>query len=239
MAKLQQTVNSFRGDRPPPSKEGNVSVRGGRRYGFDVNIEFAHVLPIYPTAEMSFKASYRLLCEYISACRRRGESFSVSILIDDKENGREATYNWINSRLKARNFRHYEVLYWGIESELRSYKKKLYAALTEENRTQIVRRVESYLDKHGALACSHDIAIWHLLRLGVISPLNSGGIRYRDIYRKLNSKEVRRFSARRIATILSDEEMGHETRSDNEILKYIKSDAHLLGRSDKKFYSTR
>jgi hypothetical protein len=206
-------------------------------YDYDMNIEFAHVFPKQPQAELSFQKSFRLLCDYMSVCESKRETFSLSILIDDKQSDAKHTYEWIVSHLNDQGFDRFENLYWGIESELKHYRNALYEALLVERKPQISRNIEAYLLKHGKLGCTHDIAIWNLLRLGVISPFDSLAIRYQNISQKLSGRQATAFAARRIASILSEADFRFEERADTEILQYVRSNDHLLGRTDKLFYS--
>jgi len=201
-----------------------------------VNIEFAHVFPEHPKAQASFEKSYLLLGDYISSCRRRNENFTISILIDDNQSSLQQTYEWISSRLTEMQFEYRHLLYWGVASQLKSYRKQLYSCLSEEYRPQLSRRIESYLTKTETLGRTHTIAIWTLLRLGTISPFDSQGIRYRDILQKLTHDEASHFWSQRIATILSEEDYEYELRSESEILQYVNSAFSLLGRTDKVVY---
>lgn len=203
-------------------------------YSYDINIEFAHIVPNASRADSSFRLSYSLLLDYIDNVEQRGENFCISILVDDKEVGQKLSISWLTEQLDKVNFRYYNILYWVMESELRVYRECLYSLIKDDHRVHISKQIENYLKKHGELACSHDIAIWHLLRLGVIQPLEK--VRVGRFAAQLQSPN---FSSKRVASILTLEDSGVEERATTEILNYLRNAPLLVGRINKIFYEVR
>ena len=206
---------------------------------YDVNIEFAHVAPGARNADLSFRKSYSLFIQCIDACLAKSETVSVSILIDDKEETLSVSKSWLLDKLAEAKFHHFDRLFWGTESKLVLYRKALYSLVVPSARDRISNEIERYYRKHGRLACSHDIAIWHLLRLGQIAEFVHIGGRPEVAFDHGHSETAPPLPAGRLISILSDEDYGAEQRAANEIIALTVNGDEILRKMDKIFYSTR
>lgn len=204
---------------------------------FDVNIEFAHIVPNSDASRYSFTKSYNIFKQFCYECLRKDESFSVSILIDDKRCDRDTAIRWFVEELEIANFEYFDVLYWGIESELVHYLDDFYRCIDDAHRVRISRRVGRYLNAHGKLGCMHDISIWHLLRLGVISIQDSLALRIGRRFRELGDDERRLFYAGRVVSILSEGDRKHEERAIKDILCHVEPEWDLNSYIEREFYS--
>jgi hypothetical protein len=192
----------------------------------DWNIEIAHVNWGSPGAPASVEESLADAEVYFADWRGRGATFVVSALIDDKELRIPNRSKWLELCRQE-----YEGLFKILdfvcfESDLISLKEEFLSQIQERQRGRIDREMERYRERHGHIACSHDIAIWHLLRLGL---LNSA--------RKfLHATNDRRFGfARGALSILEDEDRVAEERA-RELLLYCK-DSTVLSRIECVYYA--
>jgi hypothetical protein len=192
----------------------------------DWNIEVAHVNWGTPGAPGSVEESLADAEVYLAGWRRRGATFVVSALIDDKELGIPNRSKWLElcSQRYPNLFKIIDFVCF--ESDLILLKKEFLSQIQESQRGRIDREMERYREKHGHIACSHDIAIWHLLRLGL---LNSGE-------KLLPAINDRRFGfARGALSILEDEDRIAEERA-RELLLYCE-DSTVLSRIKCVYYA--
>lgn len=180
----------------------------------DVSIEFAHVdVGSYDSSEVSRsgEVAARLASEFDVA----NESYSVSLLIDDKNSSERMTPNDV-SLLILEASKWLQVDYVVFESRLAEYKLDLFENIKESHRVVVKKFVERYEMKSGRLACSHDIAIWHLMRLGKIAadaatvvPVGSR-----------RGRIAKPFFAKRVVSILKDEDHDPEEKALDDILRH-------------------
>lgn len=133
------------------------------------NIEVAH-LRSWLSAESRASAEESLLIaeEWTHAADEPRLRPILSILVDDKAlliPDREAWLTDVQSRWPDVLAR---IDFLCFESDLSTIADLFIARLVTRSRGRRAREIERYRDKHGRIACSHDIAIWHSLRLGLL-----------------------------------------------------------------------
>jgi hypothetical protein len=190
----------------------------------DVSIEFAHTEFIIQEPNISkfdedvvYRSSViaRQLNDKLTA---QGLTCATCILIDDKQVGKPLTPQEVHPLLHIAR-QQLEVNYICFENRLPMYRDLVLALLPEKQRRRVARDMQHYIDKHGKIACSHDIAIWHLMRLGYLDHLGPDLIIPFDNYGRLR---IPHFEAKRVVSILS-RKLGHdvqEEKADRDILRY-------------------
>jgi hypothetical protein len=185
----------------------------------DVSIEFSHVdVGLYDTSDVA--RSGEKASQIATLLTEQSKTFSVALLIDDKDSAHQITPNDVSLLIHEAS-KWLPVNYVVFESRLADYKLDLFECIEESHRVAIRKQVDRYEAKSGRLACSHDIAIWHLLRLGIIKPDAStvvpvvSGDRY----------ATRPFFARSIVSILSKEDREPEEKAMCDILRFSKDES--------------
>jgi hypothetical protein len=185
----------------------------------DVSIEFAHVdVASYDSSDIA--RSGRKASELAKYLTETSKSYSVVLLIDDKDSTSKMTPNDVGMLIHdASNW--LPVDYVVFESRLADYKLDLFESIQPAQKISVRKQVDRYEAKSGRLACSHDIAIWHLLRLGIIAPDASTvvPVASRDQY------STRSFFANSVVSILNEEDRDAENRAMNEILRYSRNES--------------
>ena len=184
----------------------------------DVNIEFAHV-----DFSMSFDApalkrqimmSGEIAQSRIEREAGSGLSCTTSVLIDDKNCDVPPTIEDVGRFLALFAGCCPAVDFICYESVLPSYEEKLVRSLRPNVQEKVRREIDVYKEKHGGLGCSHDIAIWHLLRLGNLGPVRPNSIfPVGAIFRP-----SRPFFSERAVSILPKEVRGFEERAKSELI---------------------
>ena len=185
----------------------------------DVSIEFSHVdVASYDSSDVA--RSGRRASQLATLLTEQSKTFSVALLIDDKEPARQMTSNDVSVLIhEASNW--LPINYVVFESRLVDYKLDLFESIQDSHKVAVRKQVERYEAKSGRLACSHDIAIWHLLRLGIITPDASTvvPVASRDRY------TTRPFFAHSVVSILNEEDREAEARAMDEILRFSKNES--------------
>jgi len=89
-------------------------------------------------------------------------------LIDDKALKIGDRPQWLARTIRSLPNVFDKIDYICFESDLSTIADLFIDRLVSGNRGRRAREIERYRDKHGRIACSHDIAIWHSLRLGLL-----------------------------------------------------------------------
>lgn len=190
----------------------------GAATSVDVSIEFAHVdVASYDSSDVA--RSGQKAAQIARLLTQESKSYSVALLIDDKESARQMTSFDVSVLIHEASI-WLPVDYVVFESRLIDYKLDLFDSIRDSHKVIIRKQVERYESKSGRLACSHDIAIWHLLRLGMITPDASTvvPVTSRDRY------ETRPFFAKSAVSILNEEDLEPEERAMAEILRFSKDE---------------
>lgn len=182
----------------------------------DWNLEIAHVTWGGIDADDSINESVVQGLEWIARWESTGASYTVCSLVDDKEVVISDRAGWLDIYAKA-----YPKLFGLLdfvcfESDLISLKNEFLARFEPPRRGKVERELERYREKHGKVACSHDIAIWHSLRLGL---LPSG-------FRLMNplKQTVQGPYGNQLLSILEEEDRAPEERA-KEMLRYTEDGA--------------
>lgn len=138
-----------------------------------ISLEIAHtVLDPDTKPGREFERSCVIGSDVHRALVDHGHDVDVVILIDDKRIGDDNGAEQVSTLLDKAS-EHAPVRAWASERRLQEYLEDLIElirspAVRESRRTHLNR----YLDELGSPPCSTDIAIWQLLRLGVIKDKN-------------------------------------------------------------------
>ncbi len=185
----------------------------------DVNIEFAHVE--FGENDMFDKTAVRqssnIAREIHAKLTREGLTCVTSILVDDKQLPPKTRLSPSSVapllRLAQKDLR---VDYISFESRVALIWRRLLRMVPPTAAERIKRRILSYISKHGKTACSHDIAIWHLLRLGLLNRIGPDLV----IPYYVIESELPPFKARIALSVLSSSMEESEAIAQKEILKY-------------------
>jgi hypothetical protein len=192
------------------SSESNIS---------DYNLEFAHVM----LTDRSFSRdeivkSARLAKHELQKIAGRGLSCAVCILIDDKHVKRQLSYKHIPAFRDFVNEHFPRVDYICFEKDLPKYKEKIFDNLRPESRDHVEAEIWRYQKKHRKLGCSHDIAIWHMIRLGLINDVDAATLP--PVGWGLCHDRTPPFVARRVISILSEKDEMFEKKAHDDILRH-------------------
>lgn len=134
-----------------------------------INIEVAH-LRSWHLAEARSSAEESLLIaqEYCNALDNPNVQPVLTILLDDKALQISDRERWLDQAFARWPDIFKKIDFLCFESDLSAIADLFIARLVTSNRGRRAREIERYRDKHGRIACSHDIAIWHSLRLGLL-----------------------------------------------------------------------
>ena len=187
-----------------------------------INLEFAHVefsgdgYFDHSAVEKSAALAKELFHSYQS----RSLSCATAILIDDKQvpQHHRLSVHDIDPLLRiATGF--LPVDFISFESRLPTYKDQLLGLLDPAHRRIVGRDMDYYENRDGRIACSHDIAIWHMLRLGYIGPITP------DVaipVAAFSARGLPPFTCRRAVSVLS-RDLHHddfETLAEEKILRH-------------------
>lgn len=185
----------------------------------DVNIEFAHTdfaVPLEdPRSERDICISGELASKQLVAHQTMGLECTTSVLIDDKNCERPPTFDDVNHFLSMVALYGPPVDFVCFESMLPEYEAALVKSLRPPERLGAQTEIERYKRSHGGLGCSHDIAIWHLLRLGILGPVHPKSVTAISI---LASKRIKPFFARKVVSVIPTQYRQYEDRAQRDIL---------------------
>jgi len=184
----------------------------------DINIEFAHIdfsLPIDSSAcEAQIRESGRLAREYLRAQSNAHYNCTTSILIDDKNCTNPPSMDQVSEFLGIVGDYGPQVDFVCFESTLPDYESELIKQVVPEERNTVRAAIERYKTNHGSLGCSHDIAIWHMLRLGLLGTVRSRSV----IQVGIVAQRAKPFFAERVVSILSKEFRAYEEKARHDLL---------------------
>ena len=197
----------------------------------DVSIEFAHVSftrASFPKEEVRIAASHvnRLIRE-LAVARR---TWSVCILIDNKYN--RLGIREISPLLDYARSLVPRIDFICFEKALPRYKEQLRRALRPEHAERIISRIRRYSSKGKGIGCSNDIALWHLIRLGVINSLDESTIIPVGAAGGYGSSS---HISNTVVSVLSRHDQPSEEKAVEEILRYC-IDQSILDRIERIYY---
>jgi len=186
----------------------------------DYNLEFAHIALEGGTRfdEGEVKKSAGLAAKELAAIEKRGATCSVCILIDDKHVSARLTYRDMAAFRDVVISCFPRVDYIFFEKNLPKFKEQIFPNIKEERRDNVEADLWRYQKKHRRLGCSHDIAIWHLMRFGLINSIDAAMLPPVG-WGEANSP-VPPFVAKHIVSVLSKKDEEFEKRAVEDILKH-------------------
>jgi len=205
----------------------------------DLNIEFAHFefTGASGPCDDAVRQSSLIASAAVDQCTAAGMTFSTCILIDDKHLRRSLEYSDIVPLLRSISRVGPEVDYICFESRLSLYKYALFDLVNIAKRAKIREDYERYERRHGRLACSQDIAIWHMMRLGCIRNIDVQTLVPVGALHTARGKAQPPFVASEVLSILHERDREPERRCEIEILSHMQ-EPNLLERISRRFYST-
>ena len=186
-----------------------------------INIEVAHLRSWHLVeAQSSAEESILIADEYRHALPGPSPRAVLSILIDDKALQIEDRAEWLRQVHERWPHILSHIDFLCFESDLAALADLFIARLVISKRGRRAREIERYRDKHGRVACSHDIAIWHSLRLGLL------GRHDNLIEHGLHWTEGTNFYCSHVVSILEEEDREDEARA-AEIMRESPDGRHL------------
>ena len=185
----------------------------------DYNMEFAHVaLEGRSFNKEEVKKSAALALKELKRIQTEGSTCAVCILIDDKHVKARVTYKDIPA---FRDFvmEHFpRVDYICFEKNLPKYKEQIFPNLQRNKLDHVEAEIWRYQRKHRKLGCSHDIAIWHMIRLGLINNIDAAMLPL--VGWGSSKRSVPPFVARKLISVLSEKDQAFERKADEDILRF-------------------
>jgi hypothetical protein len=140
----------------------------------DVAIEYGHSILLrdggYDDPD-SLQTSVRYAIDVRSALAGAGLTTTTQVLVDDKRVPRGKGLPEAVAKLAADCRASLETDCFVLESSLhRLLDPFLSGIVVPAARPRLSRKLTGYYARKGALACSHDIALWHTLRFGLLDP---------------------------------------------------------------------
>lgn len=178
----------------------------------DWNLELAHVTWGHEDAGESVQEAMAQGRDWIARWRAEDRSYVTCCLVDDKEVAVTDRKAWLHEQAHAFPALFNLLDYICFESDLISLKGEFLGRFKPPQRGKVEREIERYRARHGKVACSHDIAIWHALRLGLL-PSGTG------LMHKLSDTDQGPYG-REILSILEEEDRAPEDRA-KEILRHV------------------
>lgn len=185
----------------------------------DYSLEFAHVALIgkdFNRSEVTKSADIAL--KELKRIEKNGFTCAVCILIDDKHVKTTLTYKDITPFLQFVSQHFPRIDYVCFEKSLPRQKDKLFEQLDPDKRDHIAGEFWRYQRDHKKLACSHDIAIWHMIRLGLINDIEAGTIV--PVGAVGRGAHARSFVAKSLISVLSEHDRLSEEKANEEILRH-------------------
>lgn len=183
----------------------------------DYNIEILHFEDYKQATLENSLPSVLKAKEFIDKLQRKNCSFCITILIDDKKNydytGDKQVILDLISQIDI-----LKVDYICYESKLSELAPILLNLISStEIRQKICHQMNLNISKYKNIGCKLDIAIWHLLRLGIIKCENLIANYVFPL-----SELVKPFTAKNVVSILSNNYKTVESKADKDILSHIK-----------------
>ncbi len=200
------------------ASESSVRVTSARQHALwegpvtmHVSVEFAHA----PVGSVDW-FDVSLSCLVAGCLVRRldelGYTAAPCLLIDDKNvasDARQALADHFLSRIEG-----LEPFSYCFERDLADYVGDLVSLLSGRPRRRLTREIEHYRDRYQALPCSVDIAIWHLLRLRILSDRLHHIVWLRAEGHQSNVESV--------ISVLGNQSLDSESLAKQNILRHLK-----------------
>lgn len=186
----------------------------------DFNLEFAHVALEGGRRfdEDEVRKSAEIAVKELAVINEKGATCAVCILIDDKHVRARLTYREMTAFRDVVMSCFPRVDYIFFEKNLRKFEEQIFPNIREDKRDKVEAAMWRYQKTHRRLGCSHDIVIWHMMRLGMINgidaamlpPVGWGSAR----------SPAPPFVAKKIVSILSKKDEVFEKKAFDDILRH-------------------
>jgi hypothetical protein len=193
----------------------------------DFNLEFAHVALEGGRRfdESEIKKSAEIALKELSTIEAQGAVCAVCILIDDKHVNARLTYRDMAGFRDAVISCFPRVDYIFFEKNLPKFKEQIFPNIRENMRDKVEASLWRYQKAHRRLGCSHDIAIWHMMRLGLINEIDAAMMP--SVGWGQSRSPVPPFVARNVVSILSEKDQPFEKRAMDDILRFCTDTAAI------------
>ncbi len=171
-----------------------------------VNLEIGHVDWLSSSRYDSLSKSLTIAREYMAKGNLDRSRCVLTVLIDDKSKSFARKEDWLFHIENHHPEFHNEIDFFVFESSLETLKHTFLSLVVNEHREEITRQMIRYQRRHGIIACSHDIAIWHLYRLGFL------GIDLQHVF-FAKRHQPPTFFAEHVVSILEETDMPAEMRA--------------------------
>jgi len=219
--KLSRITNANR----PPKSSMNIEVA-------HVAVEGANYLK---KLEKAFEASLRIEEELQL---NRYEFRSVrSLLVDDKRRPNLDRDTWFEELAESLGDYIRQIDYIAFESDLKNTLNVFYSRIKADKQNTVKNNFERYLAKRKRTGCSHDIALWHAMRLGA---LGSRGLPIFEVKRSKDELTALRgsFVATNVCSILPVADRNFEEDAETDILRHLDSRYGDWRRIKRYYYET-
>ena len=197
-------------------------TNGNKHPKSELNIEIAHVAAGAPNYAEKLKDAIARSQAITAQLNIERYNFRIchSLLVDDKRTTDFNRDEWLQEVSRHVPDLAKSVDYVTFESDLKNLLNTFYSKLRADKQSTIKNEIERYLQKRKKMACSHDIALWHSLRLGA---LGGRGI---PVYELIDPKSTTApikssFIARHVCSVLPDTDRNHEEDAETDILRHL------------------
>lgn len=186
----------------------------------DFNLEFAHVAIEGGRRfdENEVRKSADIAAKELAALEKKGATCAVCILIDDKHVRARLTYREMTAFRDVVISCFPRVDYMFFEKNLPKFKEQIFPNIREDKRDKVEASLWRYQKTHRGLGCSHDIAIWHMMRLGMINGIDAAMLPPVG-WGKARSPAPP-FVAKNIVSVLSKKDEPFEKKAVEDILRH-------------------
>jgi len=200
-----------------------VKVTNGNKHPkSNLNIEMAHVA-VDETGYLSkLKQAYihSVEVERMLGLNRYNFRIARSILVDDKRRPEMNRNTWFDQICEGLPELANGIDYIAFESDLKNMLNIFYSRVRPEKQVNVKNEIERYLAKRKRTACSHDIALWHSLRLGALGGKGLPVYEISTTDRK-NKGLCSSFIATNVCSILPYTDRLHEEDAETDILRHL------------------
>ena len=196
-----------------------------------LNVEVGHIDWNSDEAPASLAESIRISGELVSGQGLTRDDYCMSILVDDKVLEIASRTNWLDNQIQKHPALFEGIDYVVFESDLGAFGEKFLSLVNPKYQGAIRREMDRYIKKHGVIACSHDIALWHSYRLGLLGEDAS----IVHVMSADGPTKAAPFFAQQCLSVLGDENKEPENRAEG-ILKRL-TDRTILDRIEVVYYA--
>lgn len=174
------------------------------------HVEFAHA-KLGSVNWVDVERSCSVASMVVDHLHSEGHTTTQGVLIDDKGVERDKRAQLADEFLSKLNGP--SVSYFCFERDLSQYAVDLVALFVERRQRRVTDDIRRYFNKFHTLPCSVDIAIWHLLRLGLLADREHRLIWFAHPHHIVNVDFV--------ASVLGDQLNDFERQARMSLLNYL------------------